>query len=477
MNPGFGLEPVMVSLGRLLPGCALLAVTSAVSPVTAQTPALADLSRSFESLAERTTPAVVQIFTVGYGAVNQAGGPVLALGERTGSGVMVSPEGYIVTNAHVVSGARQVEILMSERAVAEASANSILKPVGKRLVAEMVGVDAETDLAVLKVDVTGHAYLEFGDSDELRAGRIVLAFGAPLGLQNSVTMGIVSAVGRQLRPEDRMVYIQTDAPVNPGNSGGPLVNTEGQVVGINTLILSQSGGSEGLGFAAPSNIVKYIFEQIRDHGRVHRGQIGVFAQTITPVMAQGLRLINEWGVIVADVYEGGNAQRAGLQPGDIIVQLNGKPMENGRQFDVNLYPKPIGQPVSLVVRRGLERLTISVPVSERADDPSRLADMVTAEENLVARLGVLVLPMDRNLAAALPWVRHPGGLVVASQDAGSPQRREGLASGDVIYSLNGAEVGSIGALRSAVGQLKSGDAVVFHVNRGGRRTYVGFIMD
>ncbi len=467
----------MISLGRLVVGCVLLVVTPPVALAQSQTQALTDLSRSFEMLAERTTPAVVQIFTVGYGAVSQAGGQVLALGERTGSGVLVSADGYIVTNAHVVSGARRIEVLLAERAVAAASTNSILKPVGKQLVADLIGVDAETDLAVLKVAVTDHAYLEFGDSDELRAGRIVLAFGAPLGLQNSVTMGVVSAVGRQLRHEDRMVYIQTDAPVNPGNSGGPLVNTEGQIVGINTLILSQSGGSEGLGFAAPSNIVEYIFEQIRDHGRVHRGQIGLFAQTITPIMAQGLRLINEWGVIVADVYEGGNADRAGLQPGDIIVSLNGKPMENGRQFDVNLYPKPIGQPVSLEVRRGLERLTISVRVAERADDPSRLADMVTAEENLVSQLGVLVLPMDRNLASALPWVRQPGGLVVASQDLGSPQRRDGLKSGDVIYSLNGDEIGSIGALRAVVGRLNSGDAVVFHVNRGGRRTYVGFIMD
>jgi serine protease Do len=466
----------MVSFGRLV-GCVLLAAVPPISMMQAQTSALADLSRSFEVLAERTSPAVVQIFTVGYGAVNQGGGAVLALGERTGSGVIVSADGYIVTNAHVVSGARQIEILLLERAVAEASSNSILKPVGKRLIADIIGVDSETDLAVLKVSVTDHAYLEFGDSDELRAGRIVLAFGAPLGLQNSVTMGVVSAVGRQLRPEDRMVYIQTDAPVNPGNSGGPLVNTEGQIVGINTLILSQSGGSEGLGFAAPSNIVEYIFKEIRDHGRVHRGQIGVFAQTITPVMAQGLRLINEWGVIVADVYEGGNAQRAGLQTGDIVVSLNGKPMENGRQFDVNLYPKPIGQPVSLEVRRGLERLTISVTVAERTDDPSRLADMVTDEDNLVARLGVLVLPMDRNLAAALPWVRQAGGVVVASKDLGSPQRRDGLQSGDVIYSLNGDEVGSIGTLRSLIGQLQSGDAAVFHVNRGGRLTYVGFIMD
>lgn len=438
---------------------------------------LADLSRSFQDLTAHVVPGVVQVFTVGYGTPDPRRGSVLAIGERTGSGVIISPDGYIVTNAHVVEGARSIEVLLSEAAVKEAGTTSILKPVGLRLAAMLVGVDVETDLAVLKVEVAGHAFLEFGDSDELRAGQVVLAFGAPLGLQNSVTMGVVSAVGRQLNPDDRMVYIQTDAPVNPGNSGGPLINTKGQVVGINTLILSQSGGSEGLGFAAPSNIVRYVSDEIRDHGRVHRGQIGVFAQTITPDIAEGLRLVNEWGVIIADVFEGGAGHRAGLQPGDIVVSLNGKPMENGRQFDVNLYRKPIGQPVSLEVRRGLERLTVSVTVAERADDPSRLADMVTQEENLIERLGVLVIKLDRTLASALPWLRDPVGLVVAAQAPGAPQRRDGLHPGDVIYSLNGQETRTIGALRSEVGSLRSGDAAVFHVNRRGRRYYVAFSMD
>ena len=203
----------------------------------------------------------------------------------------------------------------------------------------------------------------------------------------------------------------------------------------------------------------------------------MFAQTITPDIAEGLRLVLEWGVIIADVFEGGAAQRAGLQPGDIVVSINGKPMENGRQFDVNLYRKPIGQPVSLEVRRGLERLTISVTVAERADDPSRLADMVTKDENLIERLGVLVIKLDRTLASALPWLRDPVGLVVAGPAPGAPQRRYGLRPGDVIYSLNGEETRTIGALRSVVGTLRSGDAAVFHVNRRGRRYYVAFLMD
>lgn len=454
----------------------LTLAVSVVPPAPLSGQSLTDLSRSFQALTEQVVPGVVQVFTVGYGS-NPQRGAVLAIGERTGSGVIISSDGYIVTNAHVVEGARKIDVLLSEPAVAGSGSRSIIKPVGLRLSATLVGVDVETDLAVLKVDVTEHVYLEFGDSDELRAGQIVLAFGAPHGLQNSVTMGVVSAVGRQLSPDDRMVYIQTDAPVNPGNSGGPLINTAGQVVGINTLILSQSGGSEGLGFAAPSNIVRYVSDEIRANGRVHRGQIGVFAQTITPIIAEGLRLVHEWGVIVADVFDGGAGHRAGLKPGDIVVSLDGKPMENGRQLDVNLYRKPIGQSVSLEVRRGLERLTINVTVAERTDDPSRLADMVNQDENLIEQLGVLVIKLDRTLASALPWLRDPVGLVVAALAPGAPQLRDGLKPGDVVYSLNGQETRTIGALRSAVAALRSGDAAVFHVNRRGRRYYVGFTID
>ncbi len=447
-----------------------------LAPLAAQQPtvSLAGLSESFESISRQALPAIVQIFTRSVGVVQTAPGQTaVGLSRRSGSGVVVSPDGYIVTNNHVVEGARSLEVLLPEAAVASASDRSILKPVGKRVSARLVGTDLETDLAILKVDVSDHAFLALADSDELRPGQVVLAFGSPLGLQNSVTMGIISAVARQLRTEDRMIYIQTDAPVNPGNSGGPLVNIDGKVVGINTIILSQGGGSEGLGFAAPSNIVSHVYDQIRQYGRVRRGDIGVFAQTITPVMAQGLRLINEWGVILADVYPGGPADRAGLKPGDLIVSLNGKPMENGRQFDVNVYGKPIGQPVTIEVRRGLERLSFSVPVVERSDNQSRLADLVN-EDSRIPALGILALPLDRQLASMLPGVTDLDGVVVASRALGSVPREDDLQPGDVVYSLNGEPTGSVPALRAAVARLQPGDGAVFHVSRGGRRYYVAY---
>ena len=197
--------------------------------------------------------------------------------------------------------------------------------------------------------------LPLGDSDTLRAGQLVFAFGSPLGLDNTVTMGVVSAVGRQLEPDDPMVYVQTDAPINPGSSGGPLVNAAGQVVGINTMILSQGGGNEGLGFAAPSNIVRAVYDQLRANGRVHRGSIGAVVQSITPVMARALDLPQDSGAIVADVDLDGPAGVAGLRVGDIVVALDGKPIENGRQLDVNLYRRAAGDVAQLDVLRAGQR--------------------------------------------------------------------------------------------------------------------------
>jgi serine protease Do len=456
---------------EFLPAALLL---FAAGHASAQVSGLGALSRSLEAVVARVSPAVVQIQVSAYGPVSGgATAPAALIGTQrsTGSGVILTADGYIVTNAHVVDGGRRFVVVLPRPAAAGAPGRSALAPVSQELPAALVGTDAETDLAVLKVEATGLPVATFGESDSLQAGQMVLAFGSPLGLASSVTLGVISAVGRQLQEEDRMIYIQTDTPINPGNSGGPLVNTDGEVIGINTLIFSQSGGNEGIGFAAPSNIVRFIAEQLRTNRRVRRGEIGVFAQTVTPALAAGLKLPRDWGVVLGDVYPNSPAAQAGLRIGDMIFSVNGKPMENGRQFDVNLYRRPIGGTVSLEVGRGLSRLTLKVPVVERREPGDRFRDMVTPERNLVPRLGVLGLDLTPDLAQAIPGLRDPHGIVVAgvAADAESPG---GLQPGDVVYSVNGTRVQTLAELRSAIGQVAAGGTAIFHVGRQGQLRFV-----
>ena len=435
---------------------------------------LGNLSRSLERVVAKVAPAVVQIRVTAYGPVSSgATGAAALLGTQwsTGSGVILSADGYIVTNAHVVEGGRRFVVVIPRPVAAGVPGRSALAPVSQEVPATLVGTDRETDLSVLKVSLTGLPFATLGDSDSLSPGQVVLAFGSPFGLVSSVTMGVISAVGRQLQDEDRMIYLQTDTPINPGNSGGPLVSAEGTVVGINTLIFSQSGGSEGVGFAAPGSIVRFVYEQIRANQRVRRGEIGVFAQTITPALAAALHLPREWGIVLGDVLPNSPAAKAGLRINDVICSVDGKPMENGRQFDVTLYRRPIGGAVSLEVGRGLQRLTLRVPVVERRDDADRFRDLVTPQENLVARLGVLALDLTPDLARAIPGIRSPNGVVVATvamDDGGLA----GLLPGDVIYGVNGAAVRTVADLRAALGPVASDSAAVLQVGRRGRLRFV-----
>ena len=454
----------------------LLALAAAVvpAPVRGQTsvsrnPAtsdLASLDSQLDALARRVAPSVVQVLAFGYAS---APGALLAQAGASGSGVIVDAEGWIVTNAHVVEGARGVRVDLLQPNVA---GGSILRPRSRRLAARVVGLDRETDVAVLKVEQGGLPSLTFGDSEALHQGQMVLAFGSPLGLENSVSLGVVSAVARQLRPDDPMIYVQTDASINPGNSGGPLVDVAGRMVGLNTMILSQSGGNEGIGLAAPGNIVRSVYEQIRRGGRVRRGVIGVRAQTITPPLAGGLRLLFDRGVVLSDVVPSGPGAQAGLRPGDVVVALDGKPMENARQFDVNLYRHAPGETVTLSVRRGQQSLDVPVQVVERPEDPDRFLSLVTPERNLVPRLGVLALELDDDLRRTLGPLRGAEGVLVAARSGGSPGAEDDLRPGDVIYAVNGVSVRGLAELRSAVTRVAPGDALVLHVERAGKLVYV-----
>jgi len=448
----------------------------------AQAPApgeLAEFSRSLEQMIAQVSPAVVQIFVTGFTArgVAPSTGDLLSRERGTGSGVILDPEGYIVTNAHVVVGARRVQVMVAETESEQAGKHSILKGAGQLAGAQIVGVDVETDLAVLRVQKQGLPVLRLADSDQVQKGQLVFAFGSPFGLGNSVTMGVVSSVARQLREDDPMIYLQTDAPINPGNSGGPLVNAAGEVVGISTSIFSMSGGSEGVGFAAPSNIVKNIYSQIRAGGVVRRGAIGVNAQTITPAMGAGLRLPRSWGVILGDVLPGGPAEKAGLRVGDVVLSLDGKPMENGRQLDVNLYGKPVGKPVNLEILRGGETRSVSVEVIQRPDARTELLPLVSPEKNLVAKLGILALDLSPEVAKALPKLRRNAGVVVAGRAADAPFWETGLLPGDVIYAVNATNVRNLDELRRELEKLEVYAPVVLQVERQGQLQFVAFELE
>jgi len=458
----------------------LVALLLAAPPAAAQTPAapaIGDLSRSIQATTQRVMPAVVEIFATSYrpgqGLVPRAA-DLVTTERASGSGVIVDPEGYIVTNAHVVAGAQrlQVEVPMP------VTGTSILATRSRTIPATIVGIDTETDLAVLRVSGPGLTAAAFGDSDNLQPGQLVLALGSPFGLHNSVSLGVVSASARQLEPESPMIYVQTDAAINPGSSGGPLVDLSGRLVGINTLIFSQRGGYEGIGFAAPSNVVRTVYEQIKAFGRVRRGDIGVRAQTVTPVLAAGLSLTRERGVVLADVLPGSSAEVAGLRAGDLVLTVDGKPMENGRQFHVGLYRGAAGQVVTLDILRGTQALRFPVALGERRDLIADLASAIDPRENLVPRLGILGVTVNPAIGQMLPGLRMKAGVVVASLANGTLDSRQGgLAAGDIVFGVNRTPVPGLEDLRAAIDALKPGDPVVLHVERRGERLYLPFTLE
>lgn len=440
------------------------------------------LSSSFQELSRRVGASVVKVTAVGYRQLDyeEAGETgVAARQQSSGSGVVIGAGGYIVTNAHVVVGAQRVQVTLPSPAPprpGEGPHRSAVGPAGRVVRGEIAGLDLETDIALLKIDVTDLPSLELADSDLVEQGEIVLAFGNPMGLDNSVTMGIVSSTARQLKADDPMIYIQTDAPINPGNSGGPLVNTEGKAVGINTLILSQSGGSEGLGFAVPSNIVANVVDQIKKSGRVIRGDIGVTVQTVTPPIGTGWKLPRNWGVVVTDVDSDGPAGRAGLLVGDVISTLNGKGIENARQFNVNIYRPSIGERVRLKILRGKSEIEVDVPVVERPNQAGEFAELASREENLISELGIFAVDLTRRLREEIISARSDQGVLVAARSADSLILDDNFRAGDVIYAINRESTPSVARLREVLSKLKSGDSVAVQVERDGRLRFIAFEM-
>ena len=434
---------------------------------------LQQLSASMELLSKRVSPSVVQIFSTGYNQETDRERNNTNLSSRrstSGSGIIIASDGWIVTNAHVVQGSRWIRVRLHEEDDLSAVQNGRARHA--LLEAKLVLADRDTDLAFLKVDATGLPTLELSDSGDLKQGQLVLAFGSPLGLDNSVTMGVVSSVARQLDPDSPTIYVQTDAAVNPGNSGGPLVDTAGRVVGVNTLILSQSGGNEGIGLAIPSNVIRSVYNQVRNEGHVHHHGIGMSARNITPALASGLGLSREEGVLIEDVIPQGPAQISGLMPGDIVLSVDKKPVQNIRQLALDLYSYAVGENAKLQIQRGTQTISYEVPVVEKLDMQGRLADLVTKEQNKIPQLGILGLTLDDRLLLMLPPLRNQSGVVVAAKESEGAYIGEGPLPGDVIYSVNGTLVSSVDSLRSVLDDLKLAGTLVLQVERLGSLHYV-----
>jgi serine protease Do len=289
-------------------------------------------------------------------------------------------------------------------------------------------------------------------------------------------MGVVSTPARQLDPDSPMVFVQSDAPTNPGNSGGPLVNVDGELVGINTFIMSEGGGNEGLGFAIPSAVVAYAYPQLRKYGHLHRGDTGIGVQAITPELAAGLKLSTDSGVIVSDVLPGSAAETAGVKVQDIVKSIDGYPAENLPAVGTRLFMRSGGDQIKLGVLRGTTKLTFAVPVVELQTDFDTVAAFIQSNTTRVNQLGVVVIDIDQTVASKFPSLRIASGVMVVARALDS-NANVSLEAGDVIHAVNGVSVNKTEELRSALSRTHSGTPLVLQIERSGKLMFIAFQLE
>lgn len=375
-----------------------------------------------------------------------------------GSGVIVREDGYILTNHHVVRGADEVDVHLAD---------------GRKLPAEIVGGDRATDIAVLKIDANGLTPAKLGKSTELEVGEWVLAIGSPFGLEQTVTAGIVSATGRaNMGITDYEDFVQTDAAINPGNSGGPLVNLRGEVIGINTAIASRSGGYMGVGFAIPSEMAGHVMQSIIDQGHVTRGWLGAMIQDLSEEMADSFNYDSTDGVLIGDVMKDGPAAKAGLQAGDIVIELNGSKVESANELRNMVASTAPGTDANLVVFRGGEQINLTVKIEQLNTEKVALATGRTEQNEEVSDLGVTVETLTPQLASQLGADDNLSGIVVTQVEPGSLANRIGLQQGDIIVALGEESMDNVTKFKEATRDLNLEEGVRLQIVRGGIKRFV-----
>ncbi len=451
-----------LAAGSLLPGSGAVSRAAAAIPELAAIdpagPAAAlPLAGTFAPIIERAAPAVVSITASAVVKAEQPGfpffGPPEGRRSGTGSGVIITPDGYVLTNHHVVDGAQQIEVTLSDR---------------RTYAAAIVGSDARTDIAVLKLDATNLPALPLGNSDSVRVGDIVLAIGNPFGIGQTVTMGIVGATGRgNLGIEDYEDFIQTDAAINPGNSGGALINTRGQLIGVNTAILSRTGGNNGVGFAVPVNLGHHVMSQIIRHGEVRRGYLGVGIQDLTPPMAKALGAPSASGAVISDVTPGGPAAAAGMRRGDVIQSMNGRTVRDARELRLAVAAIAPGTQVTLGVVRDGEPREIRTRLDQLPEPGARKADVAAGRGS---GYGLGIADLTPELARELGVEPGASGVVVTEVQPGSAAAEAGLRRGDVILEANRRAVANHQEFREAV-RAAAGEPLLALISRDGRTFY------
>jgi serine protease Do len=475
------LKPVIRASGLCLVG---LLFTARAQTGRGSTAVLDQFSESVQALAARVAPCVVRISVTRFAARDDGGGGrtgvVLDREQVVGSGAIIDSEGYIVTNAHVVANALRIRVnrlaqsLPAEGSPEQTISSALAQALAPEIDATLVGVFKELDLALIKIPAQGLPTLRFADYHKLRQGQVVFAFGSRQGLGNSMSMGVVSSVARQPDPDSSFVYIQTDAPINPGDSGGPLVNTAGELVGLDTFILTESGGSEGIGFAIPSTLIELTYSQLRKYGHMHRQLIGVGVQTITTALAAALKLPRDTGVLISDVTPESPAEKAGVRLNDIVAAIDNRRAENVPMFTTTLLSHPAGEKVKLDLIRGGEMLSLAVTPVEESHKSDRLSEMLDPDKNRVRQLGIVGIAIDNETSDMFPGLRGQYGVIVAALSASAAASPTGLQVGDVIHEVNGTVASSVDGLRATMEKFKRGDAVALFIERDGKLQYLAF---